>query len=89
MELSERFIAELEREGFTTVYEWQDKPDKIYEEHSHDAKVSFYVTDGSITFDFSGVKKVLKAGERLDIPPNTRHSAVVGKEGVIYIIGEE
>ncbi|MFT5037066.1 MAG: hypothetical protein ACI9VM_000640, partial [Candidatus Azotimanducaceae bacterium] len=29
------------------------------------------------------------AGNRIDIPANTKHSAVVGPEGVIYIIGEK
>lgn len=88
MELSERFIKELEQE-FSSVYEWQDKPGTIYEEHSHKGKVSLYVTDGSITFDFSGEKKEVVANERFDVPAGTQHSAVVGPEGWIVIVGEE
>lgn len=88
MELSERFIKELEQE-FPSVYEWQDKPGTIYEEHSHKGKVSLYVTDGSITFDFSGEKKEVVANERFDVPVSTQHSAVVGPEGWIVIVGEE
>jgi quercetin dioxygenase-like cupin family protein len=89
MELSERWIKKFEDEGFASVYEHQDGPNIIYEEHVHQGKVSVFVTDGSVSFDFSGVKKDIKAGERFDVPPNTVHSAVVGPKGWIVIVGEE
>ncbi len=89
MELSERYIKQLESEGFASVYEWQDAPGTVYEEHEHQGKTTVWLTDGSITFDFSGKKKELQAGNRLDIPPYTKHSAKVGPNGWIVIVGEE
>ncbi len=89
MELSERIIKKFEDEGFASVYEWQDKVGTVYEEHLHQGKVSLFVTDGSITFDFEGVKKEVKANERLDIAPQKLHSAIVGLQGWIVIVGEE
>ncbi len=89
MELSERWIQKFEIEGFVSIYEHQDAPGTVYEEHSHKGKVSLFVTDGSITFDFSGEKKEVKANERFDVPVNTPHSAVVGPQGWIVIVGEE
>ncbi len=89
MELSERYIAQLESEGFPSVYEWQDVPGTVYEEHTHKGKVSLCITDGSITFDFSGEKKELTAPIRFDVPPDVKHSAVVGPKGWIVIVGEE
>ncbi len=89
MELSERYIKQLEQEGFTQVYEWQDKPGTVYKTHIHLGKVSLLVTDGSIVFDSKGEKKELKAGERFDVPPGVPHSAVVGPTGWIVIVGEE
>jgi hypothetical protein len=89
MELSERYMQQFEEEGFASVYEWQDPAGTVYPEHSHEGKVSIFVTDGSITFDFSGEKKEILAPRRFDIPPNTPHSAVVGSAGWIAIIGEE
>ncbi len=89
MELSERYIQKLEDEGFTSVYEHQDPAGTVYEEHSHQGKVSIFVTDGSITFTVAGEKKEIVATKRLDIPANTPHSAVVGPAGWIGIIGEE
>jgi hypothetical protein len=89
MELSERYMQKFEKEGFVSVYEHQDPAGAEYPEHSHKGKVSLFVTDGSITFDFNGEKKEIEATQRFDIPANTPHSAVVGPEGWIVIIGEE
>jgi len=89
MELSERYIKIFEDEGFASVYEWQDKPDTTYPLHEHQGAVSIFVTDGSITFDFSGEKREIKAGERFDVPPKTPHSAVVGPQGWIGIVAEQ
>ena len=88
MELSERYIAKFEAEGFSSVYEWQDKPGAIHAEHALDSKTSLWVTDGSVTFIVAGVEKILKAGDRLDIPAKVRHSAMVVPAGYIMIVGE-
>ncbi len=89
MELSERWIKKFEDEGFASIYEHQDAAGTVYEEHAHEGKVSLFVTDGSITFDFSGEKKEVKANERFDVPVGAHHSAVVGPQGWIVIVGEE
>ena len=79
---------QLESE-YPHVYEWQDPAGTRYEEHAHQGKVSVYVTAGSITFDFSGTPVEVKAGERINIEPGQKHSAVVGKDGWRVIVGEE
>lgn len=89
MELSERYIKILEDEGFPSVYEWQDAPGTIYNEHAHQGKVTLFVTDGSVMFDFEGVQKEVVAGKRFDVPVGKKHSAIVGKQGATFIIGEE
>lgn len=89
MELSERYIQLFEKEGFASVYEWQDKPGTVYPAHSHKGKVSLFVTDGSIVFDFDGETKEVVANERFDVPVGATHSAVVGEQGWIVIVGEE
>lgn len=89
MELSERWIQTFEDEGFSSVYEWQDPAGTIYEEHAHKGKVSLFVTDGSITFDFSGEKKEVSQNQRFDVPVGVPHSAIVGPQGWIGIVGEE
>ncbi len=88
MELSERCIQILEKEGFPFVYEWSDKAGTVYKEHSHQDKVVIFITEGSIDFTIDGQIKTLKAGDRLNIPPHSPHSAVVGPSGCQYVVGE-
>jgi quercetin dioxygenase-like cupin family protein len=78
----------LRVEEFPVIYEWKDEPGKIYELHHHEGKVSMFITKGSIEFDFNGEKRLIQAGERIDIAPNTEHSATVGPEGCEYIVGQ-
>jgi len=89
MELSERCMKTLEAEGFTSVFEWADPARTEYPEHSHEGKVSLFVTDGAITFDFEGTLKELKAGDRFDVPVGALHSATVGPRGWSVVVGEE
>ena len=89
MELSEQWIERFEKEGFTNVFEWSDPPGTIYSAHAHQGRVSLFVTDGSITFDFDGVSREILAGNRFDVPVGAPHSAVVGPEGWIVVVGEE
>lgn len=89
MELSERWLQKFEEEGFVSVYEWQDAPGTVYPPHFHRGKVSLFVTDGSCTFDIAGVKKMIVAGQRFDVPVGVEHSALVGEDGWIVIVGEE
>lgn len=89
MELSERWLKKFEEEGFAFVYDWQDPPGTFYEAHAHKGKVSLFVTDGSITFDFNGQKKEVKAGERFDVSIAQMHTALVGPQGWITVIGQE
>ena len=88
MELSERCIQILEKEGFPFVYETQDAPGAIYEEHAHEGKVALFVTEGAFEITFLGLTKSLTSGERVDIPKETPYSALVGPQGCQLVIGE-
>lgn len=89
MELSERWFKTFEEEGFVSVYEWSDPAGTVYKPHHHKGRVSLFVTDGQVEFDFLGEKKVVKAGERFDVPVGMEHSAVIGPKGWIVVVGEE
>lgn len=89
MELSERWMQKFEAEGFASVYEWHDPAETVYEPHTHQGKVSMFVTDGGATFTIGGATKEVKTNERLDIAPGVEHSAVVGPQGWIVIVAEE
>ena len=89
MELSERYIKQLESEDFARVYEDDDAPGAVYDTHSHHGRVTLWITDGSMTFTMNGEEKEYVAGDRIDIAPGVEHSCVVGPEGAIYIVAEE
>ncbi len=78
----------LETEGFPIVYEWHDKPGTVYENHTHQGKVSFYVIEGSVSFS-GGIQKVVSTGERFDVPVGIEHGAKVGENGCQYVVGQE
>ena len=88
MELSERFIRELEQE-YQTVYEHQDPAGKVYEEHVHPYATSLYITDGDMTITIDDAEHYVAQNKRFDIPANTPHTVTIGPTGAIYIIGEE
>ncbi len=66
---------------------WSNQPGYRYESHVHDYDKVVVATEGSITFGLVGygVGIVLSPGERLDLPANVEHDALVGPKGVICL----
>lgn len=73
----------LDNEGHI-YYKWSSAPLDTFSAHTHMFNKVIYVVYGSITFSLpvEGGKWTLKAGDRLDLPVGTLHSALVGVEGV-------
>jgi quercetin dioxygenase-like cupin family protein len=84
----EALKQKLSDEGYPFVYEWRDEPDTVYKSHKHSDKVAMFITQGSVTFDFLGTPKVVSAGERFDVPVDAEHTAVVGRDGCEYVVGQ-
>ena len=87
MELSERSIQILEKEGFTYVSEWSDPAGTVYDAHVHHGPVAVFVTEGAITFQLATGPQTVRAGERIDIGPDIPHSATVGPNGWQCVVG--
>jgi len=68
-------------------YPWSNGPHDVYSAHSHSYDKVIYVVRGSITFGLPelGQHLTLQAGDRLDLPANTVHDAVVGPQGVMCL----
>src|SRR5574341_263068 len=66
-------------------YSWSNGPHDVYAAHSHSYDKVIYVVQGSITFSLPELEQKLrlKAGDRLDLPANIVHNAVVGPQGVV------
>ena len=68
-------------------YSWSNGPHDTYSAHSHSYDKVIYVLQGSITFGLSELSQMLalKAGDRLDLPANIVHDAIVGPQGVVCL----
>ncbi len=78
---------QLAREGLTVNSRWSNGPGAVYEAHEHPYRKVLLVASGSITFTLEADQRAvkLKPGDRLDLPPQTSHSALVGPEGVLCL----
>ncbi|MGH2499189.1 MAG: cupin domain-containing protein [Candidatus Limnocylindria bacterium] len=71
------------------VHGWSNGPGDTYAEHDHPFTKVLYCVRGSIEFRLAdGRSYALRPGDRLVLPPRTRHSAVVGPPGCACIEGQ-
>ena len=66
------------------VERWSNGPGAQYGLHDHPYYKTLTVVRGSIEFELPTQRRTvkMKAGDRLELPPGTPHSAVVGPDGV-------
>jgi quercetin dioxygenase-like cupin family protein len=77
------------RQEARDVYGWSNAPGDRYGEHQHDYAKLLYCTRGSIDFVLGdGTRLSMRPGDRLVLPPGTRHSALVGPEGCACVEGK-
>ena len=84
---TESRLMQLCAEEGLSPYQWSNGPHDVYSAHKHSYDKVIYVVRGSITFGLpeEGREILLKAGDRLDLPSNTVHDAVVGPQGVVCL----
>jgi quercetin dioxygenase-like cupin family protein len=81
---TEAEIREILEEEELHVYRWSNAPGDVYAGHTHGYHKILYVLEGSIKFDLPTRQQTinLHLGDKLELPNGTRHSAVVGPDGV-------
>ena len=81
---TEKELAQLLHDEGVSYYAWSNHPNDLYSAHLHTYDKIIYVVRGSITFILpdKNEKHTLHAGDRLELPANTVHSAVVSSHGV-------
>ena len=88
-EMEERELADqLIREGSAHLYVWEDGPDVNYPEHHHRAESAHVILRGEMSMTSNGEPRIYRAGDRVDLPADTKHSARTGPTGCRYLIGE-
>ncbi|MGO9178306.1 MAG: cupin domain-containing protein [Candidatus Limnocylindrales bacterium] len=81
--VANRAVASLGREGLEAS-EWGNGPGDRYPAHRHGYDKVLVCVEGGIEFWLRELSRVaaLEPGDRLDLPSNTWHEAVVGRDGV-------
>lgn len=66
-----------------TAERWDAEPGHTFTEHSHTYDKQLWCAEGSIVFAIGSKQISLQAGDALDLPADTLHSAVAGINGVV------
>lgn len=89
MELSERYIQQLEKDGYNPVYEHYDEPNTTYKTHAHKEEHAMIIVEGSMKVMIDADMTTYFVNDRFVIPSNVEHSVVIGPKGCKYVIGEK
>lgn len=80
----------MKSKGFPFVYEWEDAPWTVYQEHFHQGKTALYTLSGSVEFYFpeNSQTKMIQPWDYFEVKAQKLHSAKVGKDAWRGIVGE-
>jgi quercetin dioxygenase-like cupin family protein len=81
-------IAQLQREGFSHTFVWEDGSNARYPDHTHRTETAHMILSGEMTLTMDGASKTYRAGDRCDVPAGAVHSAIIGPHGCRYLVGE-
>jgi quercetin dioxygenase-like cupin family protein len=85
----ESYRKQLEAEGFSHTFVWQDGPGAFYSDHTHAGLTAHVILDGEMTLHTDGQSHTYREGERCDVPAGAVHSAQMGTNGCKYLVGEK
>ncbi len=86
----EREVYEiLKKEGYTNLYTWSDPPGAFYDWHTHTYDEVRWILEGEILIGTEEGEFLLKPGDVMIVPAQTRHWARVGEKGVKYVCGSK
>lgn len=81
--------SRLRSEGFSNIFVRQDGPLAFYPDHTHSGLTAHIILEGEMTLTMQGASATYRAGERMDVPAGTVHSARMGPRGCRYLVGEK
>jgi len=85
-ELSEAEIRDrMSREGFSPR-RVAELPGAIYEPHKNPTDMLLVFIAGSADVTIGDKTYHCRAGDRLEIPGHIKHSALIGEQGVVYLM---
>lgn len=88
-DLNKKKIGEdVKREGFDPII-FSNEPSFVYSPHEHPETKLLVFLEGSMEVRVGEKTYHCKRGDKLIIPGNTKHSAIVGPEGCIFFWSEK
>jgi len=84
----EEIAVEVRKEGFDPV-KFQDPPGRAYQEHQHPETKLLAFLEGLMEVRVGDESYECKAGDKVLIPGNTPHAAVVGEDGCVFFWSEK
>ncbi|MQA83642.1 MAG: cupin domain-containing protein [Streptosporangiales bacterium] len=78
----DEIVRSMTAEGLPGVDRWGNAPGDTYGWHEHVYEKVLYCVRGGIVFHTDDGDVELRPGDRMVLPPGTRHAATVGSEGV-------
>ncbi len=89
MVIKEEIKIWLRKDGYALIHEYNDPPNKKFPDHIHKGEELAVIMAGSLEVKMDGVDYLLKPGDELVFPANMVHSAKVGSDGCVYVVGEK
>ena len=77
----------LRKEGFTHIFAGKEFPNIVYPSHTHPEIAAHIVVEGEMIITVERKRHVLNAGNRFDVPAGIAHSAKMGPNGCVYVVG--
>jgi mannose-6-phosphate isomerase-like protein (cupin superfamily) len=75
--------AQLQREGFSHTYVWEDGPNVRCPDHAHATETGHIILRGEMTLVIGGKSKTYRVDERYDVPAGAAHAANMGPAAAI------
>lgn len=83
----EEWEIQLKRDNFGELWIHEDPPEQSYPEHSHPVDSTHVVLRGSMVVTFEGHDNFVGPGDRIDVGKHVLHSAKIGSEGCVFLMG--
>jgi quercetin dioxygenase-like cupin family protein len=86
----QEWLEQLNKEGYSQrCFAHSFEPNQEMLEHTHDVATVHVILEGELILIEKDGNKTIKAGERIEIPAGTTHSAKAGPNGLRMIVGEK
>lgn len=84
----EKIRQDIKKEGFSPIL-ISDPPGRVYYPHKHPETKLLAILSGGMKVEVGKEAYRLSVGDKLIIPGNVEHSAVVGEEGCVFFWSEK